>query len=503
MLEKVRKPGRAKSFFAYILFGAIVLVFVFMGVTPDQGPFTTGGSAAVVNGQIISMAQFRQRLMFVEEQQGPQLQGLPEEIREQRLRQMRSDVLEGMIVHELSASVAERERFKVADAEVRQLILDNEVFHDEDGLFRRERYEQILRANGWTSSEYERLLRRDIILTRLQESFAQALMPIPGQIERDEKLRGSSLNVGFVSFDRASLQREIEIPPRTLISFMESSEGLEKMRQLYEQNIEEYRTPERARARHILVEVEGPDDHLQRAAREKAEEIHSQLTVENFAAFAEEHSQDPGSAQRGGDLGWFSRGRMVPAFEEAAFSLPIGEMSEPVLSEFGYHIILVENREAESLRDFDLVKEELAQKILSRDLVDDELAEWEKLVQSGDEGALERRISRVGWAWSETGPFDLTREEMPRLGESDRLWNAVLERGQEGLVPQLITLGGRYHLIKVKDLSIGESGLSPLDPASAAQFFALMRTGRVFESWLDQEKAQAKIQRNAQLLSLN
>ncbi|HLT58560.1 MAG TPA: peptidylprolyl isomerase [Limnochordales bacterium] len=109
----------------------------------------------------------------------------------------------------------------------------------------------------------------------------------------------------------------------------------DEIRSYFDENRDQFGRPEQVRARHILVE-----------SQELAQELRERLLAgEDFAALAQEHSIDRGSAVRGGDLGWFGRGVMVDVFEEAAFALEPGQLSEPVESMFGYHIILVEDRQ--------------------------------------------------------------------------------------------------------------------------------------------------------------
>ncbi len=138
------------------------------------------------------------------------------------------------------------------------------------------------------------------------------------------------------------------------------------LRKYYEEHKSEF---EQARARHVLVRFQGspvalkPDqkDLTEQEALEKATAIRNRLRLgEDFAKVAKEESDDSGSGAQGGDLGFFKHGAMVPVFEQAAFSLPIGQLSEPVKSQFGYHIIRVEQREAKT---FDEVKSEIEKRL--------------------------------------------------------------------------------------------------------------------------------------------
>jgi foldase protein PrsA len=130
----------------------------------------------------------------------------------------------------------------------------------------------------------------------------------------------------------------------------------EELRAYYDENKDQYTEPEQVKARHILVEDE-----------ETAKSILKQLqTGEDFVEIAKEKSTDPGSKDKGGDLGFFERGMMDPAFEEAAFSLGIGETSPPVKSMFGYHIIRVEDKKFERLLSFEEVRDDLVKQVTKR-----------------------------------------------------------------------------------------------------------------------------------------
>ncbi len=133
----------------------------------------------------------------------------------------------------------------------------------------------------------------------------------------------------------------------------------------YKTHQEEFRTPEMVKARHILVKVDktAPEE-AKKAAKEKAEGLLKRLKGgEDFAKIAAEFSDDPGSKAKGGDLGFFAKGRMVPEFEKAAFSLKPGELSDVVETPFGFHIIKVDEKKESTLEPLDKVKDKIREKI--------------------------------------------------------------------------------------------------------------------------------------------
>ena len=137
------------------------------------------------------------------------------------------------------------------------------------------------------------------------------------------------------------------------------------VKRYYNQNKDKFRQPEQVRARHILIKVNrtAPVEE-QKQARKKAEGILARIQAgEDFATLATEFSEDTGTKQKGGDLGFFQRGRMVPEFEKAAFSLEPGKVSDIVHSNFGFHIIKVEDRKEPAIRPYEEIKEQLKKKL--------------------------------------------------------------------------------------------------------------------------------------------
>ncbi len=156
-----------------------------------------------------------------------------------------------------------------------------------------------------------------------------------------------------------------------------------EVKEYYNKHKSEFMQPAQVRARHILIKVPANATKKQwEEARKKALEIRAKLVKgESFSKLAQKYSDDPGSKTRGGDLGFFSKGQMVPEFEKAAFSLKKGEISQPVKTTFGYHIIKVEAQKPARQRSFKEVQQEIRQKLLrekQRKLRDKVIAELKK-----------------------------------------------------------------------------------------------------------------------------
>ncbi len=196
----------------------------------------------------------------------------------------------------------------------------------------------------------EQLLDRWVQLTLMAaEARKQDLQDKPAVKKRIEDMTNALLAQEFM---RENVEAKVKVTDK-------------EVKDYYENHKSEFTRPEQVRARHILIKVSPNADKKALAkAKKKAEEIRAKaLKGEDFAKLAEKYSDDPGSRGRGGDLGYFQKGRMVPEFEKAAFSLKVGEISKPVRTSFGYHIIKVEGKRPSQQQTFKDVEQRIRQKL--------------------------------------------------------------------------------------------------------------------------------------------
>jgi peptidyl-prolyl cis-trans isomerase C len=267
----------------------------------------TGGKVAVVNGSIITRAEFDREMGRV--QQGIARQGRA--IDNSKLPAIRKEVLEGLIDRELLFQQSRKQGIKVEETAVTdRLGTLKGRFPSED------QFEAALKSMGLTLAD---------LMTQLREGMA-----IKYLIERRFE-EGTSVSD-------------------------------EEAKAYYDGNPKDFMRPEQIQAKHILIKVSPKADKSEKAAaRKKIEEIQAKLKKgEDFGALAKEFSEGPSSA-KGGDLGWFERGRMVKPFEEAAFALKPGEVSNVVETPFGYHLIEVTDKRPATKMAYADVKEKLQQ----------------------------------------------------------------------------------------------------------------------------------------------
>jgi peptidyl-prolyl cis-trans isomerase D len=383
MFELIRKNKRISQ----VILAIIILPFMFFGMDAYFGGAPGGGEVASVGGSKITAAEFDQALREQQDRLREAMGGqFDRELFESEA--FRRSVLESLINQRVLALHALDSRIVVTQPEMQQVIASLPAFQ-EDGRFSLERYERLVRAQGMSPSMFEARLAQDLrvqqiatavadsafsgtvparlfLLAQLEErEIREATLPVerfidqvaldanaaqafydanPALFERAPRLRAE-----YVVFDEAALRRTL--------SFSE-----DQIRAYYEGNQDQFGQQEERRARHILIQVSAaaPDAEVAQA-RERASDILSALRSdpERFEELARTESQDPGSAARGGDLGFFGPGAMVESFEEAAFSLEVGEISDLVRSDFGFHIIEVTAITPATIRPLEEVRGEI------------------------------------------------------------------------------------------------------------------------------------------------
>jgi len=286
--------------------------------------------------------------------------------------ELRAEVLEALVRRQLLLARAVRAGMTVSDAQLQATISEFPVFQSE-GRFSFDLYQQYLRSQGLTPPAFEAKLRQDLLIGQVDDAFGEtSFVPrtVIDQLTRiSEQQR--EVSVHTIAPDRFVAQvklvpdaakryydnnpNEFRIPEQVRVEYVTlaldslmSQVTLDpaEVKKYYESHKAEFEGRQERQASHILIALEaGASADEKKKARERAEELARQVKQNpaRFAEFAKQHSQDPGSAANGGDLGFFSRGTMPKAFEEAVFAMKPGEIEGPVETEYGYHILRLAN----------------------------------------------------------------------------------------------------------------------------------------------------------------
>lgn len=377
MLNILRKNAQSVLIQAIVV--VIVVVFVFWGVGANLGG--NPNAVAVVNGHEISYREFQQSYERALESYKQQFGGqLPQEFIDSA--GLKPQVLNQLIQSELLRQGAQRIGLQVSREAVQRQIKEMAAFQ-ENGYFSLDRYKMVLDNNRLSPTIFEQGIQNDLLVSRMVE-LVGGFATISGQEVRNWlEYADQEVKIGFAAFksadqisrvtvDEAALnawyetaREQYTLPSQYKVQYLffpfiddlkQAEVSDEAVRRHYEETLDRYQEPERRRARHILFKTNEQDGHEARSGkRQQAEQVLAQLNKGgDFARLAGELSEDT-SRDKGGDLGYFSRGQMVAPFEEATFALQKGEVSDIVETPFGYHVIRLEDIVAERTQPLDEV----------------------------------------------------------------------------------------------------------------------------------------------------
>lgn len=348
------------------LLGAIVIVFVLFFGQSWSNCANQSLYAAKVNGQVISDQEFS--ASYAAEFRNRQSRDSRYDRTRAKQENLRETVLNRMVTSKLLASEAKARGLAIDDEALKQEILDNPAFQT-DGKFDKRLYEGRLNMMQMSDFRYEAALREELLAGKLS-SLAEASIAVSTAEAKEQFLQERRrLNLEFVAVKKQPYEAKVgTVTQADADEWLKQPTAEEEIKKYYTKNARtKYQVPKQVCAQHILVRAEregGPE--LMTKAREKiAEARRAVLEAKvDFGEAAKKYSDDS-SAQKGGDLGCFGMGQMVPEFETAAFSLAAGEVSTIVQSAFGFHIIKVNQIKEPIERKLEDVKNEIALEILA------------------------------------------------------------------------------------------------------------------------------------------
>jgi peptidyl-prolyl cis-trans isomerase D len=388
MLDQMR---RHQSWLKWSL-ALVCLAFVFFYI-PDflkgGADAASGDTIAKVDGSEITTGEFRRSYQA-------QLQAYRNaygaNVSEQLLKQLGigQQILQQMVDQRAALAEANRLGIDVSDEEVRQRIFSMPAFQQNGGFIGEQRYEQLLRMQNppMTPADFEDGIRRELTVDKLRAALTDWLAVADKELEQEYHRRNDKVKLSVVGFPADSYRTQVSVTDAELASYYDAHAtdfkvtekrkirylliDVEALRskitvpaadvdRTYNNNIEQYTTPEQVRASHILLKTEGKDEA---AVKANAEEILKQAKGgANFAELAKKHSEDEATAKNGGDLDYFARGRMVPEFDQAAFALQPGQTSDLVRTQYGYHIIKLIDRKPAATRALTDVRQQITDQL--------------------------------------------------------------------------------------------------------------------------------------------
>lgn len=446
MLELIRE--RSKGWLAKAILALITVPFALFGIDAYLRDAGSSAPIAKVNGEAISVQEYSNAIQNLrnklqsEGQKDLSLLESPE---------IKQSVLDRLIATRLVNAEVKSEKFKISDEQLSKYILSLPEFQA-NGQFSQQQYDTLLQQNQLTPSRFESSIRADLLAQQARDGLA-ALAYLPATLN-DKALKGElqKREVSIAEIKTADFLPLVKIDPAQVKAYYETNKDKfrtpeqvklefvllsantlilssvvteDEVKKEYADNAAKYQGDEQRRASHILIGFgvsATPQAKLE--AKKKAEEVLADVkkSPAKFAELAKKYSQDPGSAEKGGDLGLFGRGAMVKPFEDAVYSMTPGAISDLVESDFGYHIIKLTEISG-AAQTYDAVKSQIRGELLYRKALakfSEQADSFSNLVyeQSGSlkpaADAFGLQVQKTDW---------MSRADKAKLFNSDKLLN--------------------------------------------------------------------------------
>ena len=379
--------------FSQIILVLIVLTFALFGVDSYLRGRDATDVVAEIGSAGISQREYGIMVSQAQDRLRPQAQQNPQAAEYLQSDAFKRSVLNEMIQRRVLLNQAAQMGMAVSENELREVIGSVSAFFDENGQFSGEKYEQLLRAQNLSPAEFERQIEQDLIVGRLQNTISETAIVADSTVRRLVKQRGQQREVSQVIFSPVEYREKItvtdedtkkyfddnkelfKLPERARVEYLVLNEEAAaetvsvtdaELEQSYNDRLSEFQTKEERRASHILISVaESASSDEKDAAKKIAIEVLAKLNAKegSFAELAKQFSNDPGSAENGGDLGFFEKGLMVESFDEAVFSASVGEIQGPIETQYGFHIIRLDEIKPLETMPIDEVREQLEKDI--------------------------------------------------------------------------------------------------------------------------------------------
>jgi len=463
MLDRMR---RHKGWLKWSL-ALVVLTFVVFYI-PDFLTTSTGAAPgevlAEVEGEPITVGAFTRRYQA---QVNAYRNAYGGQINDQLIKQLGIDrqILNQLVDEEAMVAESKRQGITVSDVEIRERILALPGFQENGQFIGEQRYRQLLQVQNppMTTAEFERSLRRALQIEKLRNALTGWMSVSDAEVAAEFRKRNEKVKLEVVPVTPEAFKSQVTVGDAEVAAAFEKSKeryrigekrkikyallNVDQVRQtitipeteiaaLYQQNIAQYQTPAQVRASHILFKTEGKDEKAVQAQAEQVLKM-ARAPGADFAALATKYSEDETNNAIGGDLDYFGRGRMVAEFEQAAFTMKNGEISDLVKTAFGFHIIKMVDNKPESTRPLTEVRAELEDQLKWQRAQ----AEAEKIAKSVEgtlktPADLDRVAKERGMQVTETGLI-LLAEPIQGIGTQPELSGRVFGMKEGDVTPAM------------------------------------------------------------------
>jgi len=512
MFDLFRSRAKAVRIMLGAMLGIIALSML-VYLIPGNGMTTAADSGDQVVAEIgrsaITVGEIQQQL-----RNRLQNQTLPPDLAATYLPQLVNQAIAERAV----AYEAEQLGFLVSDRDLAETLRSIPAANQSPDLYR----QTVEQQYGTTVPDFEDNVRVKSYEDDIANIAEEGIIVTPAEVENEYRKLNEKIKLDYIGFDADKLVSTLKATPEEVSAYFARNKNFYKLPatqsiqmivadqakvsesipvtdaqvlSFYNSHLDQYRTPERVHARHILLSsTNKPKDEVAKI-QAQAEDLLKQLKGgANFADLAKKFSQDPGSAQKGGDLGWVSRGQMVKNFEDTVFSLKENQLSGVVTTEYGFHIIQVLEKQPPRLRTLDEVKAQIVtnlrnQSVFDRmqDLADQAHAQLVKAPKDAQQIAAKLNLSFVA------DPVYLPGNPLPALGKDQQV-GATLMSLKPGEVSQVMQAGNKLVVLTL-------IANNPPHPAELSEVEAGVR--KAYLSLRANEMVKAESAKAAELLKQN
>ena len=392
MLQTIR--DKFTGWIAIVFIGLLALTLVISFGNMEQTPLQDN-VVITVNGEEITLFEFQEefsnKLAEFQDLLGDEVP----DVLEQTIKESAG---EDLIIRRLLLDYLSNNGYRVSPEYVAELIRTNESFQV-GGVFIRQNYEAILTGQGVSVDQFENDLRLQLEINQLRRGLIETAFMTNAEFTQFIELQMQERSGQMLIIDSSRFMDQVNVDPLEVNDYYQNNLDLfqsneevdveyleiniedvaqqvqfsgDEIRDYYENNLDRFVSNEERKSSHILVAID--EDTTDEQAAELIKEIQSKLEIETFEELAKQYSDDPGSAAQGGDLGWAETGLFVPEFESALFSMNVGDISEAVKTDFGYHLIRMDDIKPGQQQAYEDIEYELELEY-SRLLAEEELFE--------------------------------------------------------------------------------------------------------------------------------
>jgi peptidyl-prolyl cis-trans isomerase D len=525
MIRFLQTPGPIKKI---VLGGLLVFISAMMAISLIPGIGSSGflagtpahGVVATVDGVDVSAQEVQKQARQMLQQQfprgGAQMNSLVPFFAQR--------AAENLINEQVILGEARRMGMKATDDDLREFLrqgnLGQEIFPG-GNFIGQEAYADVVSRYGYTVPQFEQLVKEEILINKLRTLVGSSAAVTDAEVRQQFEKQNTKVKFDYAVLKKDDVLKTIHPADAELKAYYDRNKNtyvnsIPEKRQLkyvvfdtskllaqtqvtqqdfqnyYDQHRDEYRMPEQVNVRHILIKspLPGPDGKVDakavEVARAKAEDVLKQVkSGGNFADLAKKYSDDPGSAKLGGSLGWIGKGRTVPEFEKAAFSLPKGATSDLVQSSYGFHIIHVDDKQDARMKSVDEVKSQIEPLIKQQRAAQAAQQQSDQLLSEARSTNLEKAASAKGLQVITTD-FVNRNDLLPGIGTDPQFTNAAFGQNANA-PPDVVPLHQGYAIYQV----------TAVKPPSTPTFEEIR--GRVEQEFKNERAAQLLTQKTQEL----